>query len=271
MRTRSSPRTGLSIRKASGCRRRERSNARRSSPPAKRHKSRKTVTDPAQQEAEEKWASDAEDESDSVSGEGERTVLKLISVARLWDDFYLFAFKALGQLACKAIAKVWIKTCHDRKQTSNPYNGRNTRQESLRDYGFQGAFTAPSYWPPFEGWENGEGCRHREPDHILKSGLHVLPYSSSSAETPLLERLFLLRHLLCCGHPDFTLDKLRSATSQIRRDNPKHFTAESVRILKQIYKARAMEIQYEKNEIGDMDFLASPFAPSLIAKQMEIP
>ena len=64
-----------------------------------------------------------------------------------------------------------------------------------------------------------------------------------------------MRHILRSnyqlpGEIDLTLEKLRSATVQIENDVPKNFTPRTIRILRQIYNARAKEIRYEKGEIG---------------------
>ncbi len=118
------------------------------------------------------YVSDAEDELDGVLNgrEGEEYYSQPFRVSNL-KGYFIIALKMLGQLACKDIAKAWIKMGHPRKQTTNPYNGGNTKEESLRLYGFEGALTTPIYWPPWEGWRDCEGCRHREPDHIKKPGL----------------------------------------------------------------------------------------------------
>lgn len=40
------------------------------------------------------------------------------------------------------------------------------------------------------------------------------------------------------------------ATAQIEREIPKPFTTKSIKILRQIYYARRMEILYEQKELG---------------------
>ena len=95
--------------------------------------------------------------------------LHFVEVANL-DWFFTEAFKSLGQLACKDILKAWLKRCHPNKQSLNPYNGGRKWEKSLLEHGFKGAGTKPSYWPPMEGWREGRGCRHLEPDHLLKQG-----------------------------------------------------------------------------------------------------
>ena len=80
------------------------------------------------------------------------TVPKRNSFAKIYDQ----GFKNLGQLACKDVATIWIKSCHPKKQTRYPYKGR--------------ARTRPDYWPSSDHWESGLGCRHIEPAHLKKSG-----------------------------------------------------------------------------------------------------
>ncbi len=117
------------------------------------------------------YVSDAADELDGVldGQEGEEYCSQPIKVANL-QAYFVTAFKMLGQLGCKDIAKAWIKMGHPKKQTTHPYNGGKTKKESLRRFGFEGALRTPHYWPPWERWRDCEGCRHREPDHIKKPG-----------------------------------------------------------------------------------------------------
>ncbi|KAJ4288325.1 hypothetical protein N0V88_007363 [Collariella sp. IMI 366227] len=74
----------------------------------------------------------------------------------MWE-FYDHRFKYIGQIACKEIAKAFIKVVAPKKQANNPYTG--------------GDRTAPSWWP--EPWGSGakDKVRHIEPDHQWKTGL----------------------------------------------------------------------------------------------------
>ncbi|KAL6712780.1 hypothetical protein ACLMJK_009621 [Lecanora helva] len=199
------------------------------SPPDKRPKRQHDAAAGAQTESEE-LDTDSENEK-LVNLDNKKAVIqKTVPVARLGDDYYIQAFKLIGQLGCKDIVKAWIKFCHPKKQSTHPYNGGKEKGTSKDD---QGAQTAPEYWPLQDGWRSGNGCRHREPDHIKRP-----------------ERLILLKHLLRCGHRYFALDKLRLATRHIERNIPINFTKGTVKMLKQIYDARAMEIQYEHGKIS---------------------
>lgn len=102
--------------------------------------------------------------------EGDAYYFQSVRVDEL-AGYFLIALKMMGQLGCKDIAKVWIKMGHPKKQTTNPYNGGKTKEQSTRLYGHAGGLTKPDYWPSMKGWEQGLGCRHSEPDHIKKPGL----------------------------------------------------------------------------------------------------
>ncbi|KAK9492726.1 hypothetical protein V1508DRAFT_133435 [Lipomyces doorenjongii] len=69
-------------------------------------------------------------------------------------------FRQLQQLACKVVAKAWIKVIEPKKQSNHPYN--------------KGEEFKPDWWP--------SEARHKEPDHLMKP-----------------ERLVLLVSMLRCG------------------------------------------------------------------------
>lgn len=71
----------------------------------------------------------------------------------------------------KKILKAWIKDIQPKKQGSHPYNGGRQRDDAVKEYGELngGELTKPDWWPPTTGWPT-HGCRHREPDHLLKAG-----------------------------------------------------------------------------------------------------
>lgn len=121
---------------------------------------------------DEDLPADPDDESDDALEDDTACELQSLEVANL-DGFFDEAFKSLGQLACKDILRAWIKKGHPNKQTSNPYNGGPTKRESMHKHGFGGAIKAPGYWPSYEGWREGLGCRHLEPDHLWKKGSHI--------------------------------------------------------------------------------------------------
>lgn len=85
--------------------------------------------------------------------------------------------KQMQQEACKKIARAWVKAKEPQKQTKYPYNGGSTKEEAKRLYGEknQGELTKPPWWCSTQGWQRGEGCRHKEPDHQKKAGNVDLP------------------------------------------------------------------------------------------------
>ena len=95
----------------------------------------------------------APSKSNAIDDDGKTIGVELRTVR---VDEILQAFSNLGQLACRDIATLWIKSCHPKKQTRCPYKGRSR--------------TRPDYWPSSDHWEVGLGCRHIEPAHLKKSG-----------------------------------------------------------------------------------------------------
>jgi len=69
------------------------------------------------------------------------------------DEYYASRFTTLQQATCKLVVKAWIKVIEPKKQMKFPYN----KGEDLK----------PAWWP--------EGVRHREPDHLSKTGRSELP------------------------------------------------------------------------------------------------
>ena len=80
--------------------------------------------------------------------------------------------RQMQQVACKAIAKPWIKAKEPKKQAKYPYNGGRNKDVASRLFSDRnpGELTKPSWWPPSQGWPN-RGCRHKEPDHLKKEGM----------------------------------------------------------------------------------------------------
>lgn len=71
--------------------------------------------------------------------------------------FYEQRFKNMQQFACKIIAKAWIKLIAPKKQSNHPYTGADAR--------------APDWWPTPWGTTREEKVRHKEPDHLYKTGM----------------------------------------------------------------------------------------------------
>ena len=79
------------------------------------------------------------------------------------DNYYDTRFRQMQQLACKVIAKAWVKVVECKKQVKHPYNGGKIAKEKGAKKGTGGELTKPDWWPKYN-------CRHREPDHLKKDG-----------------------------------------------------------------------------------------------------
>ena len=117
-----------------------------------------------------------EEEDDVEPAVGEHHVPVQVGDREKIYEFYVKAFTHIGQSRLKQILKEMIKIVQPKKQTKNPYNGRRCRNQTqqeldlLQDDPNPGRHTAPDWWPNQDGWQEGKGCRHKEPDHLLKPG-----------------------------------------------------------------------------------------------------
>ena len=109
--------------------------------------------------------------SEDLEGSGTSSMAVRVDDHEKIKDFIDLHFRLMQQTNCKTIAKAWISKREPQKQTTHPYNGRRKREGSsnFNDLDNVGESTKPAWWPPTEGWPHS-GCRHREPDHIKKSG-----------------------------------------------------------------------------------------------------
>ncbi|KAL8828169.1 MAG: hypothetical protein Q9191_002745 [Dirinaria sp. TL-2023a] len=148
--------------------------------------------------------------------------------------------KHMKQVGCRVVAKAWIKAKEPRKQTKYPYNGGDRKKEASGIYGNEntGELTKPPWWPSTEGWQRGEGCRHKEPDHLKKADA---------------ERLILLKHLLrkC---PVAALQESTKAVQPQESTKPPPSTSttlnrEAMKYLKEVYRIRGHQERYEDNQI----------------------
>ena len=210
------------------------------------------------------YDSGSEDEPDEL--EGAETEMRQIRICDVGRDYYEVAFRSINQLCCKDINKAWIRVGQPKKQTSHPYNGGKTSTErSLREYEYLGHYSMPDYWPSDVNWQAGWGCRHREPDHVRKAGQFLCEHVPNSVLTSHLERLILLIHLLRSQgkgfeHGDFSIDKLKQATTGIHLECKKNWKPEYVERLEEIYWVREKEIKFERGEIGEFPLLGGvPF------------
>jgi hypothetical protein len=103
------------------------------------------------------------------------------------DTYYSSRFAALQQATCKLVVKAWIKVIEPKKQMKFPYN----KGEDLK----------PNWWP--------EGVRHREPDHLSKTGRSFVP---NQTELTSSERLTLLCSIV--RSPLITAARLELSTAE---------------------------------------------------------
>lgn len=82
---------------------------------------------------------------------GPKKSFKIGDSQSVWD-FYHRQFKCIQQIACREIAKAFVKVIAPKKQTTNPYT--------------KGEESAPDWWP--------RQSRHIEPDHLLREGLSLV-------------------------------------------------------------------------------------------------
>lgn len=202
------------------------------------------------------YDSESEDEPDEL--EGAETEMRQIRICDVGHDYYEVAFRSINQLCCKDINKAWIRVGQPKKQTSHPYNGGKTSTEkSQAEHGYLGHYSMPDYWPSDENWTVGWGCRHREPDHVRKSGQSVRELVPNSVLISHVERLILLVHLLRSQGKgfkdgDFSIDKLKQATAGIHLEcERKTWKPEYVERLEEIYWVREKEMKFENGEIGE--------------------
>lgn len=89
-----------------------------------------------------------------------KRAIKIGNKDEVWK-LYESRFKSMQQFACKIIAKAWIKLIAPKKQSNYPYTGSDKK--------------APDWWPKAWGNARDEKVRHKEPDHLYKAGLFIVP------------------------------------------------------------------------------------------------
>ncbi|KAK4946209.1 hypothetical protein LTR10_014721 [Elasticomyces elasticus] len=149
------------------------------------------------------------------------------------ERWFREAFVAMQQVACRTIAKIWIKRIHPKKQSTHPYNGGMPRGEPLDPNR-----TRPPYWPAH--------VIHREPDHIGRDD-----------RTSLLVHLIMNTPLEVITNPPETHSRQMVTASalleclEVKRSDPT-IQEDRWEIIEQVCRARDMMEQYEAGEIdGD--------------------
>ncbi|EXJ83851.1 hypothetical protein A1O1_07479 [Capronia coronata CBS 617.96] len=147
------------------------------------------------------------------------------------EQWFEQAFLTLQQVACRLVAKIWIKKIHPKKQSTHPYNGGMPRGEPA-----DSNRTKPPYWP--------KNVIHREPDHIGREDrTSLLVHLIMGTPQPIITNPPDLQNQQAVTAGDL-LECLEVKRDELREDRWE--------ILEQIARARQMMEQYEAGEIdGD--------------------
>lgn len=199
-------------------------------------------------------AGSEEDDEEAQGLEEHLHALKVDNTDKV-NEYYIEALTSLGQILLKDLLKAWIRLLEPRKQWSYPYIGINSARDRRAESGQQavdnenpGEFTAPPWWPKQDGWRNGTGCRHKEPDHLYKPGKILRHCIGFTSLTAYIERLFLSPKILMFTgselFPDLTVQDLKDSTEFIEMSQTQS------EILSEIYDAREKQQQYEEGSIG---------------------
>lgn len=82
------------------------------------------------------------------------------------EAYFVRALNCLQQQNCRYIAKAIIKVIEPRKQVVHPYNGG----KDLNGVPTKNPeYSKPPWWPA--------GVKHKEPDHLMKSGMMLVASS----------------------------------------------------------------------------------------------
>ena len=130
-------------------------------------------TDPFEEASDRDDLDDRDDEKEEFPGVTFLSQeVRVCNIRSTYEDI----LRKLQQKGLKQVIKAWLRRCHHSKQASFPYNGgKDAKLRPDFDPKNPGRDSAPDYWPVQDGWRNGGGSRHREPDHIYKTGE---PYAS---------------------------------------------------------------------------------------------
>ncbi|KAK4165391.1 hypothetical protein QBC43DRAFT_287942 [Cladorrhinum sp. PSN259] len=150
--------------------------------------------------------------------------------------YYQAGFTGLQQLACKLIAKTFIKAIAPRKQTKHPYT--------------HGEASAPSWWPRPWGPTTADRVRHREPDHLLKpERVHLLAHILRLVTDPIEAQHEGIREV------GMTVSKLESITmdamSLFFSDPNITRNAAKRNLLKEVFKIAKQEEKCKKGYIDE--------------------
>ncbi|KAI4151967.1 MAG: hypothetical protein LQ341_000804 [Variospora aurantia] len=184
--------------------------------------------------------SDSEDDEDRTVVVQEETDSFRSDDRERITEYYCKAVEHAGQSVLKPVLKAWIKLREPSKQSQHPYNGGSTKSDDPKNLGL---YTAPPWWPSQNGWREGRGCRHREPDHIKKPGMLscFVPFSMLMAIT---ERQILtpviLRLTNTYDSHDFTVFRLEEVTKEVT------MTPAQRMLYRDLYRVRREEQAFEE-------------------------
>jgi hypothetical protein len=122
------------------------------------------------------WDGEDSETEDEFDGATHECIAVDVGDEKKLTTFYETQFRLMGQVCLKVVVKAWIKNIQPKKSGSNPYNGGKRKEESVAMFGehMDGELTKPWWWPPNTfGWKEFSGCRHTEPDHVLKPGQSI--------------------------------------------------------------------------------------------------
>lgn len=120
---------------------------------------------------------DVEEPKTTKAVKFKETSITNIRIDQVRESYYPIAISTISELALKQILTAWINTCCPQKQTNFPYGGGIDAQRSLSEYGYEGHYTKPPWWPSDSGWDDvdhgTQGCRHKGPHHINRFGIII--------------------------------------------------------------------------------------------------
>ncbi|KAL8701281.1 MAG: hypothetical protein Q9224_000574 [Gallowayella concinna] len=193
-------------------------------------------------------SSDDDDDRDFVLETDQFETLTANDVKGL-TQYYHRGFGQVGTVMLKPILRAWIAIKVPKKQTSNPYNGRKSKEEQAlykertgKAEVNPGRHTAPDWWPKQDGHERGRGCRHKGPDHMKKQERTILVLRMirlTSSQVGGVQPKNIKEPLR-----PFSIANMRASTDQIA------MAPDQRRMLEQIYQVREKEQLFEEGGIG---------------------
>lgn len=133
-------------------------------------------------------------------------------------SYYESRFTNIQQTTCKIVVKAWIKVIEPKKQVRFPYN--------------KGEEGRPNWWP--------EGVRHREPDHLGKTG----EFQSCMSVADIVERIVLLTAIV--RSPLISVSRLELSTAEAGA----FISPPRLAILREVYQVAREEERRRKDAVS---------------------